>query len=675
MRCYLWLLGMAMGTWTSAAWLEAQEDAVPKMGNRAKGDDELLIFKDLPIVVTASRQAAPVSRATAPVSVVTAEDIHYGGQTSIPEILQFVPGVDVQRVDRNRWAVGVRGLHDTYSDRTLVLIDGRNGENPAFGGPEWLRYPVFMEDIERVEVVRAPGGAAWGANAFNGVVNIITKKPKDTQGVFATGTVNELGDHSSQVRWGAKKGKWIWRMSLGYTEEESSDDAIHDDKFSSDDYNRRTAFDGLAEREIAATTKVSFGVGHQYQEIGDFELSTLDLRRQGQLDTTRAFARLDHDFGKDMQAYVQWTGNYMHSNLPVLLKGRQFLNDLEGQVQWTPAQNHHLTIGSNARWMELTTEVQRVTDLRFRNAPVDEYFAGLFAIHRWDINQRLTYELQARGDWYSETHADWATRATLLYALGEHKEHTLRWSASRAFRMPYIGIRELQFQRRPLPAFPPFIPAGLFAIDALPNGDLDNESTCSLEVGYVGKLPGGFTLRADGYYQGYQDLIGFEDINFRTLPFIGTINQFRAKNHESAYAYGGEVELAYTAKLGRFSVWYGHNNFEQEHDQRALRSLRPGQDKLGFTGRLNLPEQVTLNLNYRYTSIVRGDDNNGFQDAPVLHRLDFTASKRFYKERFEIMGGVSDILNNDRNAVHGIGSATSHETPGRNAFLRFQLKF
>ena len=91
--------------------------------------------------------------------------------------------------------------------------------------------------------------------------------------------------------------------------------------------------------------------------------------------------------------------------------------------------------------------------------------------------------------------------------------------------------------------------------------------------------------------------------------------------------------------------------------------------------RLFLPEQVTLNLNYRFTSTVQGDDNNGFTDVPPYHRLDFTASKRFYKERFEIMGGISDLLNSSRDAVRGVGSSTFHETPGRNAFLRFQLKF
>lgn len=134
---------------------------------------------EVTIVVSASRQEQKITQTSVPVSIITAEDIHYSGLTNIPEILQFTPGVDMLKISRFRYAVGVRGLHDFISDRTLVLINGRSAESPLFGGSEYYTLPIFMEDIERIEVVRGPGGAALGANAFNGVVNIITKKPED----------------------------------------------------------------------------------------------------------------------------------------------------------------------------------------------------------------------------------------------------------------------------------------------------------------------------------------------------------------------------------------------------------------------------------------------------------------------------------------------------------------
>jgi outer membrane cobalamin receptor len=126
-------------------------------------------------VVSASRLPTQPQYLTAAVTVITADDIHHSGVTTIPEILQFAPGVDVRRLDRQRYAVGVRGLFGVFSDRTLVLIDGRPATGIIYGTTHWENLPVLVEDIERIEIVRGPVGAAWGANAFTGVINIITK--------------------------------------------------------------------------------------------------------------------------------------------------------------------------------------------------------------------------------------------------------------------------------------------------------------------------------------------------------------------------------------------------------------------------------------------------------------------------------------------------------------------
>jgi len=183
------------------------------------------LVKEPYVVVSASRQSQKLTELSVPVSVITAEDIHHSGLTNIPEILQFYPGIDKLRLSRHRWAVGVRGLHEFISDRTLILINGRFAESPLFGGTECYPLPILMEDIERIEIVRGPGGAAWGANAFNGVINIITKKPEDVLGVFGSTTVTEFGDSYTHLRWAKKQDKWKWRQSAGYEDFKNSDDA------------------------------------------------------------------------------------------------------------------------------------------------------------------------------------------------------------------------------------------------------------------------------------------------------------------------------------------------------------------------------------------------------------------------------------------------------------------
>lgn len=161
-------------------------------------------------VVSASRSEQSQSELSVPVSVLTGDEIQNSGLTTIPELLSLMPGVDVRRIDRTRYIVGVRGMHSMYSDRTLVLIDGRNALNPAWAAPNWLHLPVMVEDIERIEVLRAPGGSVRGANAFTGVINIITQKPEDTAGSLASTTVNDFGDSYTQVRYGETNETLSW---------------------------------------------------------------------------------------------------------------------------------------------------------------------------------------------------------------------------------------------------------------------------------------------------------------------------------------------------------------------------------------------------------------------------------------------------------------------------------
>lgn len=133
-------------------------------------------------VHSVSKKAEAVADASAAVYVVTSEDIIRSGVTSIPDALRMVPGMQVARTDSNSWAISIRGFNNGLANKLLVLIDGRTIYNPVFGGVLWEAHNLMLEDVERIEVVRGPGGTLWGANAVNGVINIITKHTRDTQG-------------------------------------------------------------------------------------------------------------------------------------------------------------------------------------------------------------------------------------------------------------------------------------------------------------------------------------------------------------------------------------------------------------------------------------------------------------------------------------------------------------
>jgi iron complex outermembrane receptor protein len=156
-------------------------------------------------VVSVSRKEQKLAKTGAAVFVITQDDIHRSGAANIPDVLRMAPGVNVARIDANAWAISIRGFNSRYSDKILVLIDGRSIYSPAFSGVYWDQIDVPLEDIERIEVIRGPGGTVWGANAVNGVINIITMSSKSTQGALV---VAEAGsqESGSLVQYGGTAG-------------------------------------------------------------------------------------------------------------------------------------------------------------------------------------------------------------------------------------------------------------------------------------------------------------------------------------------------------------------------------------------------------------------------------------------------------------------------------------
>ena len=138
-------------------------------------------------ITSVAKKPQRVSQSAAAVHVITSEDIRRSGATSIPELLRNVPGLNVGKIDANKWAISARGFNGLFSNKLLVLMDGRSVYTPLFSGVFWDVQDTFLDDIERIEVVRGPGGSLWGANAVNGVINIITKNTEETTGTLVRG--------------------------------------------------------------------------------------------------------------------------------------------------------------------------------------------------------------------------------------------------------------------------------------------------------------------------------------------------------------------------------------------------------------------------------------------------------------------------------------------------------
>jgi iron complex outermembrane receptor protein len=153
-------------------------------------------------VTSVSKKEQKLSRTAAAVFVISHEDIRRSGAENLPDILRMAPGVDVAQIDANAWAITIRGFNSRFSNKVLVLVDGRSVYTPSFSGVYWDQLDMPLEDIERIEVIRGPGATVWGANAVNGVINIITKSSKETQGGLASASVSSDLDSQNMLRYG-----------------------------------------------------------------------------------------------------------------------------------------------------------------------------------------------------------------------------------------------------------------------------------------------------------------------------------------------------------------------------------------------------------------------------------------------------------------------------------------
>lgn len=170
-------------------------------------------YLDLPLedllsmeITSAAKKEQRLKETAASVFVISGEDIHRSGVTSVPEALRLAPGVQVARIDANKWAITTRGFNNQFVNMLLVMVDGRTVYSPTISGTYWDAQGLMLEDIDRIEVIRGPGATLWGANAVNGVINIITRDARETEGgLLVAGAGNEEKGFAS-LRYGGRIG-------------------------------------------------------------------------------------------------------------------------------------------------------------------------------------------------------------------------------------------------------------------------------------------------------------------------------------------------------------------------------------------------------------------------------------------------------------------------------------
>ena len=303
-------------------------------------------------VTTVSKVPVSASRTPAAVYVITQEDIRRSGATSLPEALRLAPGVEVARIDGVKWAIGIRGFQSRLSRNLLVLIDGRTVYSPLFHGVYWEVQETLMEDIERIEVIRGPGGTIWGANAVNGVINVITKDSRETKGTLLSAKAGTVDQAALDAREGGGTGNFNYRI---YAKAFVRGPEFHSDHRQFDDFRRAQ---GGFRADWKADSKNDLTIQGDIYDGRDGESAQLTrisppssyvLDQNGKLSGGNLMAHWTRDLGKGSEIQVQTYYDRVRRLQPNQRESRDTF-DVDFVHRWALGDRQNITWGAGIRF-------------------------------------------------------------------------------------------------------------------------------------------------------------------------------------------------------------------------------------------------------------------------------------------------------------------------------------
>ncbi|MEP6917833.1 MAG: TonB-dependent receptor [Acidobacteriota bacterium] len=493
-----WLLGLAMLAGTARASIAQGKPAAPDLMTASL--EELMNIE----ITSASRKEQRAAEVAGAIYVITHDDIRRSGMTSIPELLRLVPGVQVAQINASKWAVSIRGFNGLYSNKLLVLIDGRSLYNRLFSGVLWDEQDLMLEDVDRIEIIRGPGAAVWGANAVNGVINILTRSASETKGVLARVGGGTFDGAQAAVRYGGAFGGLHYRVFSQWSDHGGSLSASH--IRANDDWRAASAgfrgdwtrgadsvmFEGDATN--GRTTALWLGLGSSpaanrpggLDEASDMNGGT-GLVRWTRVRPTGASLQV--------QAFVDGA----HRDEPVGLY-RRLTSDLDVQYHTAAGRRHDVVAGAGYRLMD-----ERFAGLAGYSLTPERSHDKLFNVFAQDeialADKRVHVTLGAKVE--HDGLAGWGLQPTarIIWAVVPERQH-LWAAASRALKTPALEDRGVRVD------YPAVTNAGPLPIlvTILGNPELRTEQFRDTEIGYRIAVATSATIAVTAFAGHYDDL-------------------------------------------------------------------------------------------------------------------------------------------------------------------------
>ena len=432
-------------------------------------------------VTLVTRQPEPIGTAAAAISIVTAEDIRRAGVTTIPDAIALADGVHVARFNNATWAISARGFNSNTANKLLVMVDGRTVYSPLFTGVFWNTVDYVLGDIERIEVVRGPGATLWGANAVNGVINIVTRHSRSTVGTLASVASGGEDPAIVEARYGAATGSLGWRVYGKYARRgeqrlasgEPAMDAVH---------RGQAGFRIDGGDDAAATWLLRGDVFHSRLAFPD--------RPDGEFTDVNAEARWSRPFGPAVRLDVRSYYRREYRNVPRQLTHRLDVGDVDGQLA-VRRPRHQFIAGASYRSSHDRTHGTPVVSFEPER---DTYaIAAAFAQDEFAVRpDRLFVTAGIKIEHNTFSGADWQPNVRARWMLPRDQ---MIWSAlSRAVRRPTRFDRDIVAGTA----------TGL--VIARGSDDFVSEKLTAWEAGYRARPAAAVSLDATVFVHRYDDL-------------------------------------------------------------------------------------------------------------------------------------------------------------------------
>lgn len=384
-------------------------------------------------VSSVTKTSQPLSNAAAAVFVIDNKAIKRSGATSIPEALRMAPGIDVARINNSKWAVTARGFNGRFANKLLVLIDGRSVYTPDFSGVYWDAQDVMLEDVDRIEVIRGPGATLWGANAMNGVINIITRHAEDTQGGLLTGGSGSQITGFGALRYGKKlaEGAYARAYAKGFQLDQYTPETPSNGNADWNQFQGGFRVDSMLSNQDNLMLQGNAYKGQPRQTLETFT-STMPINDNVNTSGWNLTSRFNHTISSTADYTVQFYYDHNQRDGDLINNKRNTL-DLDFQNTFALNERQSIIWGLGYRYSDDYFKDQPLTNFR-PNARNTQLFSAFAQDEISLFNDKLLLTLGSKFEHNDFTGFEIQPSASLMWS--PMTGHKLWASISRAVRTP-----------------------------------------------------------------------------------------------------------------------------------------------------------------------------------------------------------------------------------------------